>query len=318
MDPVAKKVFISYAHEDRAWVEELAKGLNAKGVPLFYDKWDIKPGDSIVQRIFEEGLAQCGLFAVVLSRASAASKWVRDELDAATVQRIEGVTRVVPLLKEDCEIPVSLRARLWLDMRAGMEEGVDRLTKLAYGVDDRPAPGPAPVYVQALAESVGGLSRRRVDCRNLPGAGAGADDPFQPQFAGRDIAAATHLASEMVNDAIDELETAGMVQTVKFFGTAPYDFGTATPTYALFLHFKHCLSYDPLQDLRVVASAAVALNRATANELAEKTGLSAGRLNRAVNCLGDQGRLEVLKYFGTTPYSFGQVQATRHTRDLVG
>src|SRR4051812_47351201 len=112
-----KGLFISYSHSDREFAERLAIELNAQGQEVWIDRWDISPGDSIVRKIFEEGLAQAGAFAVVLSKESVRSKWVREELDVATIRRIEDLTRVIPILKEDVEIPTSLRALHWVDMR---------------------------------------------------------------------------------------------------------------------------------------------------------------------------------------------------------
>src|SRR5438105_1672243 len=98
---MSKKVFISYSHQDKAVVEGLAADLNSNGVDVFFDQWDIQPGDSIVDKIFTQGLAEAQLFVVVLSKASVSSRWVREELDAATIRRIEGITKVVPVIIED-------------------------------------------------------------------------------------------------------------------------------------------------------------------------------------------------------------------------
>ena len=116
------RAFISYSHDDQEFVRRLADALNRNGVPLFFDEWDIRPGDSIIRKIFEEGLAKSEFFFVVLSKTSVASCWVKDELDVATVRRIGGLTRVVPILRDDCEIPWSLRALRWLDMRADFND----------------------------------------------------------------------------------------------------------------------------------------------------------------------------------------------------
>ena len=51
-------------------------------------------------------------------------------MDVATVRRIGGLTHVVPILKEDCEIPWSLRALRWLDMREDFEAGVRDLAMM--------------------------------------------------------------------------------------------------------------------------------------------------------------------------------------------
>src|SRR5436305_2387055 len=80
-----KKAFISYSHEDKDFVRRLSDSLNQNAVPLFFDEWDIRPGDSIVKKIFEEGLAKSDFFFIVLSTASVNSSWVRDELDIATI-----------------------------------------------------------------------------------------------------------------------------------------------------------------------------------------------------------------------------------------
>jgi len=154
-----KRAFISYSHDDYEFVRQLAEALNRNGVPLFFDQWDIRPGVSIIKKIFDEGLAKSDFFFVVLSKTSVGSSWVKDELDVATVRRIGGLTRVVPILKEDCEIPWSLRALRWLDMRDDFEAGVRELTKLAHGVEDRPPLGEAPGYIRGLTESVGGLTK---------------------------------------------------------------------------------------------------------------------------------------------------------------
>ena len=61
-------------------------------------------------------MAKRDFFFVVLSKTSVGSSWVKDELDVATVRRIGGLTRVIPILKEDGEIPWSLRALRWLNM----------------------------------------------------------------------------------------------------------------------------------------------------------------------------------------------------------
>src|SRR4051794_24105318 len=94
MDPKTK-AFISYSHEDKEFVRQLADALNQNAVPLFFDEWDIRPGDSIIKKIFEEGLANSDFFFIVLSSTSVNSPWVSDELDVATVRRISGLTRVV-------------------------------------------------------------------------------------------------------------------------------------------------------------------------------------------------------------------------------
>lgn len=309
-----KRAFISYSHEDRDFVRQLVDALNHNGVPLFFDEWDIRPGDSIVRKIFEEGLAKSDFFFVVLSKASVGSSWVKDELDVATVRRIGGLSRVVPILKEDCEIPWSLRSLRWMDMRQDFEAGVRDLTKLAHGVDDRPRLGEAPDYVRGLTESIGGLTREATSVGLFLLGRINIDDGTNPQVGGDEIQKATQLTPEEINDALDELEGNGLVRTIKWMGTSPFAFGVAVPTYVIFLHFKERLSYDPEEDIRIVLHAVAAIERCDPMDLQGRTGLSVGRLNRAVDYLEDYGLAKVMRHLGATPFSFAAVLATSQTR----
>jgi hypothetical protein len=312
-----KNAFISYSHEDKDFVRELALHLSEQGVPLFFDEWDIKPGDSLVRRIFEEGLAKADLFLIVLSKASVKSKWVREELDAATIRRIEGVTRVVPILKEDCEVPVSLRSLMWVDLRQNVDTGIRKLVNAAYGVTDRPPVGPVPDHVIALAQSAAGLSRPATTLGLFLLSNANYDDGFERMYIGTELSEALNLVPEEVNDAVDELKERGLAYTIDYLGTAPYHFGQVGPTYALHLQFKGSLPYDPETDIKTVAAAVSALGSANGEALTQHTSLSPGRLNRAVKYLEDYGLVRVMKVLGTAPYSFGTVSATRHTRQYV-
>src|SRR5690349_17644571 len=116
-----KKLFISYSHADHEFAARFAAALLNSGQDVWFAPWELGPGDSLVNKIFEEGLGEAGAFAVVLSKHSIQSRWVREELSVAIVQRIERLTRVIPVLIEDVEIPVALRALYWVDMRADFD-----------------------------------------------------------------------------------------------------------------------------------------------------------------------------------------------------
>lgn len=115
------RAFIGHAHEDKAL--ELAALLRASGVDAWIDEWEISAGDSLVDKIYERGLKGCDVFVVLLSPASLTSRWVRDELDAAVVRRIEGQTRTISVRVETCEIPEALRAYRWLELAGWSAEG---------------------------------------------------------------------------------------------------------------------------------------------------------------------------------------------------
>ena len=48
-------LFLSHSSADKTFVEKLAKDLEGVGVNVWFDKWEIKVGDSLTGKI-EEGL----------------------------------------------------------------------------------------------------------------------------------------------------------------------------------------------------------------------------------------------------------------------
>lgn len=74
-------VFISYAHEDRDYVERLAKFLENEGIGVWFDR-QLAVGRRFDQEL-EEKIANCGAFILVMTPASDNSDWVHDELERA-------------------------------------------------------------------------------------------------------------------------------------------------------------------------------------------------------------------------------------------
>ena len=58
-------VFISYSHADSEFVNDLADKLKASGVDVWIDRWKIKVGDSITQKI-NEGIGESDYLLIVL------------------------------------------------------------------------------------------------------------------------------------------------------------------------------------------------------------------------------------------------------------
>ncbi len=110
-------VFISHSHKDKRFVEWLANSLAASGIDVWYDDWEIKVGDSILEKV-NEGISQSDFLIVVLSKSSVNSRWVREELNAASAEMIEKAgIKILPVLIEDVELPILLRHRKYADFR---------------------------------------------------------------------------------------------------------------------------------------------------------------------------------------------------------
>lgn len=122
-------VFLSHSSKDKPFVSRLATDLKSKGVPVWFDQWELKVGDSLSERI-ERGISQSGWLAVVVSKNSSNSDWVQKELRAAQARELRDKSVfVLPIIIDDCEIPLFLLDKLYADFRASYDQGLEALLK---------------------------------------------------------------------------------------------------------------------------------------------------------------------------------------------
>jgi hypothetical protein len=149
------RAFLSHASEDKEdFVEPLARELAEMGVAPWLDIWEIRPGDSLVKKLFEEGLDTVGAVIVVVSQASAAKAWVREELDAAVVRRITSSVRLIPVRLDGAPIPAPIEHLVWITADRtpeGIRSAAGQITDAVYARDRRPAVAPPPAYTTAAA-----------------------------------------------------------------------------------------------------------------------------------------------------------------------
>jgi len=107
-------VFISYSSADETWVRNLRNSLVAKGVRVWSDRDQIRPGDRFIDAL-ETGLASSKCVAVVVSSNSVSSGWVKEEYHRAL--NLQAQVRLIPLLLADAELPGFLASRKWVDFR---------------------------------------------------------------------------------------------------------------------------------------------------------------------------------------------------------
>jgi uncharacterized membrane protein YhaH (DUF805 family) len=91
-------VFISYAREDRAKADQVARGLQALGLECFWDT-EIPPGQTWADYI-EGKLSQCKAVIVLWSAHSTGSQWVREE---ARMGRDKG--KLIPAMLDSSPAP---------------------------------------------------------------------------------------------------------------------------------------------------------------------------------------------------------------------
>jgi hypothetical protein len=124
---LTNSVFVSYSSKDRNFVERLATDLRSRGLYVWFDQWELKVGDSLIEKI-NAGIASQDYLVVVLSKTSVRSQWVMKELNAALMRELkERRVVVLPILIEDCDIPPLLSEKVYADFRGDYSVGLNRL-----------------------------------------------------------------------------------------------------------------------------------------------------------------------------------------------
>jgi hypothetical protein len=155
MSDDARDVFISYGHADADWVRALAENLHNSGLEVFFDEWDITPGDVLVHKL-DEGILNSRNGALIVSPGSLTRAYVKEEYAAMMTRAIAGKQRLIPVLLKDAEMPPLLASRVWIDLRNA--DGPDYLARVRE-------------LVQALAGGRGRPPKRTGELSLPPGTG---------------------------------------------------------------------------------------------------------------------------------------------------
>src|SRR5262245_29695886 len=110
-------VFLSHSSADKGEVRSLAKRLRGDGVRVWFDDWELRPGNHIHKRI-EDGLEQSRVLVLCMSANAFGSDWVR--LEEGTFRFKDPINkelRFVPLRLDDAPLKSSLAALLYVDWR---------------------------------------------------------------------------------------------------------------------------------------------------------------------------------------------------------
>jgi tetratricopeptide (TPR) repeat protein len=110
-------VFLSYSRRDAGdWSRVLAENLERLGVRVWWDGWEVQPGDVLVHEL-DRGIQDSLNGIVVVSPAALESVWVQQEYAALMQRAIEGRRRIVPVLYADADLPPLLASRVWVNFR---------------------------------------------------------------------------------------------------------------------------------------------------------------------------------------------------------
>jgi TIR domain-containing protein len=101
-------LFLSHSSKDKAVVRSIAERLRADGRKVWFDEWEIRPGDNIPAKI-EEGLEHSRVLVLCMSANAFGSDWA--QLEAGTFRFRDPLNkerRFIPLRIDDAPIKGSL------------------------------------------------------------------------------------------------------------------------------------------------------------------------------------------------------------------
>lgn len=105
MKPLGKQspVFISHSSKDKNEVEKLLPYLNGSGLPVWFDKYSIHIGESIVEGV-QNGIESAESVIFWITRNFLLSKWCKYEMRSFVRKLIEDEILIISILDEDIAI----------------------------------------------------------------------------------------------------------------------------------------------------------------------------------------------------------------------
>ena len=144
------KVFISHDSRDKErFVDNFARKLIENGIDVWYDKWELGFGDSLM-KIFKD-MPDCDVFISIISSNSIESKWVKEESDSAFIRKIEKQMKFIPviLMEDGVDIPNEFNHILQCRISNinDYEEEFKKLVGDLFEISAKPPIGKPPRYV---------------------------------------------------------------------------------------------------------------------------------------------------------------------------
>ena len=122
-------VFLSHSSKDKNLVRKLAEQLRSDGFQVWFDEWEIQPGDMISWKI-EQGLQKSRVLVLIMSSHAFGSDWVSLERhtilfrDCTNKQR-----RFIPVLLDDAVVPDTLKQFCYIDWRLNRDVAYKKLVE---------------------------------------------------------------------------------------------------------------------------------------------------------------------------------------------
>lgn len=289
----APKVFLSHASEDKErFVIPFATSLRVKGVDVWLDKWEILPGDSLVDKLFEEGLKEANAVLIVVSAVSVDKPWVRQELNTAIVNRITRQTKVIPIVLDKAEVPEALRSLVWEPIPDLNDYNVplERIVAAIFGHREKPTLGKAPNYLKE--RPIPGL--HPADTRMLRVIYEDAVDRNHPIWSPEEFSSRLEdLSQEAQLDSLEILEEQGYIKIKRLLGGPPRGIGVIQPTLNGFMVFARANLPQIEEMIRKVGLAILNENLDAGSSIAEATEIAPFVVDNLLDLFASRGWVKV-------------------------
>ena len=316
-DSPAPRVFMSHASEDKdRFVLPFAEKLRASGVDAWVDLWEMTPGDSLVKKIFTEGIGQADAVIVVLSKASVVKPWVMEELDAAVVRRISTDSKLIPVMLDGLdiktEVPVAIRHLVIEDASDAtrMPQVVERVLRSIFGSVERPPLGPPPIYAEALAHRLPTLDR--IDTQVFAAVGARVVAHGSTTLDSAAVVAETTetlcISTEQAIESVEVLGTEGYLDVHRTLGRGLDGMTRFTvTTYGLGVYLRTYVGQFDAYQQSIFARIAERPDGGTERELANSSEVPRAIIHQLLEELANQGDLRLSRPLGPTGLRYHQV-----------
>lgn len=107
-----RKVFISHSAKDAEWARSFAEALKQRGVSVWFDEFDVQPGEALRDAL-EAGLRSSDVLVALLDAESSSKPNLFFELGAA-ISMGKRVVSIVPKGIDPGALPLNIRLRRYL------------------------------------------------------------------------------------------------------------------------------------------------------------------------------------------------------------
>lgn len=306
--------FLCHATEDKPLARKIALTLQENGIHTFFDEWEIRLGDSLRRKI-DEGLELCTHFIPLLTPNSIDKPWVKEELDAAFIQKVEGKCKFFPLLNEIQvqQLPPLLRSILCLDLKNDPE--LQKLISDILELSIRPPLGTQPLPIQPVHFSLGltPIASTIIEYLVKESKNGISGDP---QISAEDLI--SKLSRDDLGDSLLELKDGGFIQDIRTMCDYPGNFLYISPTNETFVEFDSVfMNWNPEKDAIHVAIDLINNKDENVENIGNRLGWPPRRLNPAVNYLINNKIVETSRVLGVHPYTTLCIYGDHNTRRFV-